>query len=125
MSRKIIALSFLIFAIFISVFASFKIQSICSIATKKVEKIVEASETDIESAKTQTQEFYEYWQKNGTVLNIFVDAEDTLNVKLSINEMIFLLDENNVEDFLEETAFCKRNLFRITEIAKPSLIKVF
>ena len=125
MSRKIIAFAFLIFAIFISVFASFKVHDICTTATEKIEKIIETSETDIESAKTQAQGIYEYWQKNSNILKLFVGAEDTLNVKLSIYEMIFLLEQENIEDFLEESAFCKRNLFRIADSAKPSLIKVF
>lgn len=125
MSRKIIAFAFLIFAIFISVFASFKVQNICNTATEKIENIIETSETDTQSAKAQTQNFYEYWQKNSNILKLFVGTEDTLNIKLSIYEMIFLLEENNIEDFLEETAYCKRNLFRIAESAKPSLIKVF
>ena len=125
MSRKIIAFAFLIFAIFISVFASFKVHNICTTATEKIESIIETSETDIESAKAQTQAFYEYWQKNSNALKLFVGTEDALNVKLSIYEMIFLLEQENIEDFLEESTYCKRNLFRISEAAKPSLIKVF
>ncbi len=125
MSRKIIAFAFLIFAILISVFASFKVQNICTTTTEKIEKIIEASETDIESAKVQSQEVYEYWLKNSNILKLFVGTEDTLNVKLSIYEMIFLLEQENIEGFLEEASNCKTYLYRVSDFAKPSLSKVF
>lgn len=125
MSRKIIAFAFLIFAVFISVFASLKVQDICDNATEKIDKIIEASEIDTESAKAQTQSLNEYWQKNSTVLKIFAGTEETLNVKLSIDEMLSLLEQGNIEDFLEETAVCNKSLFQIAEFAKFSLAKTF
>ena len=124
MSRRIIAIAFLIVSIFLSIFASYKVQSVCNTATEKVENIIKVSKTDLQDAQAQTEKIYEYWQQNSAILRLFVGTEKTLNVKLSIYEMLFLLEQNNVEDFLEEAANCKRNLHHIAEFEKLTLSAV-
>ena len=124
MSRRIIAIAFLIVSIFLSIFASYKVQSVCNTVTEKVENIIKVSETDLQDAQAQTEKIYEYWQQNSAILRLFVGTEKTLNVKLSIYEMLFLLEQNNVEDFLEEAANCKRNLHHIAEFEKLTLSAV-
>lgn len=121
MSRRIIAISFLIASVFISIFASYKVQNVCNAATEKIENIIKVSETDLQEAKAQTQRFSEYWQQNSAALKLFVGTEKALNVKLSIYEMLFLLEQNNVEDFLEEASSCKRSLNHIAEFEKLTL----
>ncbi len=121
MSRRIIAISFLIASVFISIFASYKVQNVCNAATEKIENIIKVSETDLQEAKAQTQRFSEYWQQNSAALKLFVGTEKALNVKLSIYEMLFLLEQNNVEDFLEEASSCKRSLNNIAEFEKLTL----
>ncbi len=121
MSRRIIAIAFLIVSIFLSIFASYKVQNVCNTATEQIENIIEVSETNFQEAKVQINSFSEYWQQNSDVLKLFVGTEKTLNVKLSIYEMHFLLEQNNIEDFLEEAANCKRNLHHIAEFEKLTL----
>lgn len=121
MSRRIIAVTFLIASIFLSIFASYKVQNVCNTATEKVENIIKVSETDLQDAQAQTEKIYEYWQQNSSILRLFVGTEKILNVKLSIYEMLFLLEQNNVEDFLEEAANCKRSLHHISEFEKLTL----
>ena len=115
MSRKIIAIIFLILSISSSLFASFKVRNICYIATEEIEEIITLCESDPASAKPRVQSVYEFWQKNTTLLKLLVGTEETLNVRLSIYEMLFLLEQNNIEDFLEEASFCKRKLMYISE----------
>lgn len=124
MSRRIIAISFLIVSVIISIFASYKVQNVCNTATEKIENIIKVSETDLQEAKEQTQSVYEYWQQNSATLKLFVGMEKILNVKLSIYEMLFLLEQNNVEDFLEEAGNCKGNLHHIAEFEKMTLSAV-
>ncbi len=124
MSRRITAFVFLIVAVFISVFASFKVRNICDTTTEKIENIIEVSEIDIQEAKTQTQSVYEYWQKNSSVLQFFVGAQEILDVRLSIYEMLFLLEQENIEGFLEEASNCKKSLFHISDSEKPSFSKI-
>ncbi len=118
MNRRIIAIVFLIIAVITSVTASFKVQNTCKNTTDKIENIIKTSQTDIQFTKAQTQSIYEYWQKNSSILQIFVGTKDVLDVKLSIAEMLFLLEQNNLEDFLEEAYDCKKQLFRIKDSEK-------
>ena len=118
MNRRIIAIVFLIIAVITSVTASFKVQNTCKNTTDKIENIIKTSQTDIQSTKAQTQSIYEYWQKNSSILQIFVGTKEVLDVKLSIAEMLFLLEQNNLEDFLEEAYDCKKQLFRIKDSEK-------
>lgn len=121
MSRRIIAVAFLIASVCISVFASYKVQNVCNTAAERIENIIEVSQTDLQDAQAQIKSVSEYWQQNTAVLKLFVGTEKTLNVKLSIYEMLFLLEQNNVEDFLEEAANCKRSLHHISEFEKLTL----
>lgn len=115
MSRRIIAIIFLIFSISASLFASFKVRSICYFATEEIEEIIELCESDPASAQPRVQTIYEYWQKNDAFLKVLIGTEEVLNVRLSIYEMLFLLEQDNLEDFLEEASFCKRKLMYISE----------
>lgn len=124
MSRRIIAVAFLIASVCISVFASYKVQNVCNTAAERIENIIEVSQTDLQDAQAQIKSVSEYWQQNTAVLKLFVGTEKTLNVKLSIYEMLFLLEQNNVEDFLEEAANCKRSLLHIAEFEKLTLTAV-
>lgn len=121
MSRRIIAVAFLIASVCISVFASYKVQNVCNTAAERIENIIEVSKTDLQDAQAQIKSVSEYWQQNTAVLKLFVGTEKTLNVKLSIYDMLFLLEQNNVEDFLEEAANCKRSLHHISEFEKLTL----
>lgn len=121
MSRRIIAVAFLVASVCISIFASYKVQNVCNTATERIENIIEVSKTDLQDAQAQIKSVSEYWQQNTAVLKLFVGTEKTLNVKLSIYEMLFLLEQNNVEDFLEEAANCKRSLLHIAEFEKLTL----
>lgn len=121
MSRRIIAVAFLVASVCISIFASYKVQNVCNTATERIENIIEVSQTDLQDAQAQIKSVSEYWQQNTAVLKLFVGTEKTLNVKLSIYEMLFLLEQNNVEDFLEEAANCKRSLHHISEFEKLTL----
>lgn len=124
MSRRIIAVAFLIASVCISIFASYKVQNVCNTAAERIENIIEVSQTDLQDAQAQIKSVSEYWQQNTAVLKLFVGTEKTLNVKLSIYEMLFLLEQNNVEDFLEEAANCKRSLHHISEFEKLTLTAV-
>lgn len=115
MSRRIIAVIFLIFSVSTSLFASFRVRSMCYLATEKIEEIIELCENDPDTVQPKVQEIYDYWQKNDALLKVLIGTEETLNVRLSIYEMLFLLDQNNIEDFLEEASFCKRKLLYISE----------
>ena len=124
MSRRIIAVAFLIASVCISVFASYKVQNVCNTAAERIENIIEVSQTDLQDAQAQIKSVSEYWQQNTAVLKLFVGTEKTLNVKLSICDMLFLLEQNHVEDFLEEAANCKRNLNHIAKFEKLTLTAV-
>ena len=124
MSRRIIAVAFLIASVCISVFASYKVQNVCNTAAERIENIIEVSQTDLQDAQAQIKSVSEYWQQNTAVLKLFVGTEKTLNVKLSIYEMLFLLEQNNVEDFLKEAANCKRSLHHISKFEKLTLTAV-
>lgn len=121
MSRRIIAVAFLIASVCISVFASYKVQNVCNTAAERIENIIEVSKTDLQDAQAQIKSVSEYWQQNTAILKLLVGTEKTLNVKLSIYEMLFLLEQNNVEDFLKEAANCKRSLLHIAEFEKLTL----
>ena len=121
MSRRIIAVAFLIASVCISVFASYKVQNVCNTAAERIENIIEVSQTDLQDAQAQIKSVSEYWQQNTAILKLFVGTEKTLNVKLSIYDMLFLLEQNNVEDFLEEAANCKKNLHHIAEFEKLTI----
>lgn len=124
MSRRIIAVAFLIASVCISIFASYKVQNVCNTAAERIENIIEVSQTDLQDVQAQIKSVSEYWQQNTAILKLFVGTEKTLNVKLSIYEMLFLLEQNNVEDFLEEAANCKRSLLHIAEFEKLTLSTV-
>lgn len=115
MSRRIIAIIFLIISVSASLFASFKVRSICSVAVAEIEEIIDLCEEESSSVKPKVEDVYKYWQKNNTLLKVLIGTEETLNVRLSIYEMLFLLEQNNIEDFLEEASFCKRKLLYISE----------
>jgi hypothetical protein len=121
MSRRIIAIVFLTASVFISILASYKVQNVCNTAIEKIEKTIELCESDLKAAKTQAEDVYEYWQKSNTILEFFIGKEKTVGVKLSMQEMLFLIKRNNVDDFTKEALSCKRYLIHISEFEKAML----
>ena len=67
MSRRIIAVAFLIASVCISVFASYKVQNVCNTAAERIENIIEVSQTDLQDAQAQIKSVSEYWQQNTAV----------------------------------------------------------
>lgn len=113
MSRKIIAYSFVVFAFFISIYSSIKIQNICRTTVTQIDSVIELCNENSRTTKDEANKVLEYWKKNYNTISIFVGSDNALNIKLMIDEIVYYSDTKENQILKETARSCKKALYEI------------
>lgn len=94
-------------------------------ASQLIETIDEARDAalngEMQKAMEFSQELKSQWEKSDTILSIMIRHDQMDHVVFSIHGMIFHLEEEQLDDFLNDCTTCFVALTEIWEAEVPSL----